>query len=71
MIASLIKGALDSLFGWFMSLRSERSKERAAETKAENERLKKNIELRKQLAEDDKERKDSDNLRDSLDRFSD
>ena len=70
-LSALIKGMFDSAFGAFRTWRSDRSREKTAEIAAENERLKKNIELRKKLDEDDKKRKKSESLDDALDRFPD
>jgi hypothetical protein len=68
-LGAIVKGFMDSAFSAFRIWRSDRSREKAAEIAAENARLKKNIELRKRLDEEDKNRKKSKTLGDAIDRF--
>ena len=71
MLSSLFKAIFDSLLGFIERFRSEKSRVKKAETQAENKRLRENIELRRKLDYEDKERKNSKNINDALSRFRD
>lgn len=69
LLGTLFKSFFSSAFAYLRTWQSDRKRDAAAEVRAENKRLKENIKLREELAEEDKKRKKSENIDTALDRW--